>query len=217
MANVRHRLPTATFYVVFLSLLVFLQFSLPVAADGTGMLGFGKVLYKPPCAHACRAIISSSELNCNSEISTTGEASSTSGQHAHSKRHGHTAPATEECYLKDAAFLRTLAFCIYERCPATGVSTAAIENYWEGHVASGDVGNWKLRPSVSYQEALQRAHADMEGQERADMPYIHHGEPLTVTSMISDDDWLPEYNGRVYFERNEWDHGKNGYISPPHS
>lgn len=194
-------------YVLLPFLLALSHFSTPVAADGVGMLGLGKWLYKPFCAHACRAVISSSKLTCDPKIPGV---SAPTDQHIHSKRHSHDVLNTEECYLKDAAFLRTLALCIAERCPRDGVGISVIEEYWEGHVATGSVGNWDLRPIMSYQEALRYAHEDMGRVGDGSMPYAEPGEPLSETSLVREEDWIPQYNGRVYFERNEGDHGRNG-------
>ncbi|KAJ3524826.1 hypothetical protein NMY22_g10836 [Coprinellus aureogranulatus] len=191
MASFRPHLITGTLRLLFL-LLTISHVATPVAADGHGLLGFGKSLYKPPCAHACRAILQNSKLICSPEIVANANGTSPSGDEHHAKRHGHEVMNTEECYLQDAAFLRTLAVCLGERCPPTGVSIAAIEEYWEGHVATGDVGDWTKRPAMSYQEALRVAHAEMAGQAREDMAFIRSGEPLNVTSMVHEEDWLPE-------------------------
>ena len=212
MAIFQPRLAAGASYVLVLLLLTLGHLSTPVAADGRGMLGLGKWLYKPFCAHACRGVIGTSKLTCDPKVTTSSNTTSSStDSHVHSKRHSHEVLNTEECYLQDAAFLRTLALCVAERCPRDDdIGVSVIEDYWAGHVATGSVGNWDLVPLMSYQDALRYAHEDVEAVGEDSMPYAESGEPLNTTSLIREEDYLPGYNGRKYFERNEWDHGRNG-------
>ncbi|KAJ3532751.1 hypothetical protein NMY22_g7616 [Coprinellus aureogranulatus] len=208
MVTPKPRLPIGPL-TALLTLLILSHFFTPVSADGRGMLGLGKYLYKPFCAHACRIPIQSSKLTCDSKL-PGGNATSSTSEHTHTKRsHTHEVLNTPECYLQDAAFLRTLALCIAERCPRDGVSIAVIEEYWEGHIAAGAVGDWSQRPIMSYQDALAYAHEDVERVGEGNVPYVQPGEPLNATSLIRDEDWLPGYNANKYFERNERDHGRN--------
>lgn len=207
MATLHIRFLEGVFYAFFL-LLIVAHLCTPVAADGTGMLGLGKWLYKPPCAHACRTIIQSSKLTCNPELSPVADSPSPD-EHTHSKRsHTHHVLNTEECYLQDAAFLRTLALCIDHRCSRDEASIAVLEDYWEGHVAVGSVGDWSLHPNISYQDTVALARQDFEAVG-GNLPYAVQGEPLNTTSLIREENWLPEYNANKYFERNEKDHGRN--------
>ncbi|TFK19779.1 metalloreductase [Coprinopsis marcescibilis] len=188
------------------TVLLFFACLLPlVAADGEGMLGAGKYLYKPACAHACRRRIEYSELLCDSKL--PGDNSS-SGSHLH-RRHVHEAANSLECYLKDAAFLRTLALCIEQFCAEEDVQVSVIEDFWEGHVATGSVGDWSLKPIMSYQRALQYAHEDMEEVGEANMPFAVMKEPLNATSLVREEDYQPYVNGLLWFEGIEKNHGRN--------
>ncbi|KAJ3524825.1 hypothetical protein NMY22_g10838 [Coprinellus aureogranulatus] len=213
MAIMHPQLSRAAGYLP-LSIIVSLAFlSTTVSADGRGILGLGKWLYKPPCAHACRAVIEDCKILCDSKLSGGPERSSSSTQlHPLDKRHSHGILTMDLCLLRDAAFLRTLALCIAERCPRTGVdSIAEVEKYWEGHLATGTVGNWKLKPIVSYQEALRYAREDLE-QAVADGNVVAYAQPgmwLNATSLVRERDWRLLYNGQKYVERNERDHGRN--------
>lgn len=188
----------------------------PAVADGVGLLGAGKWLYKPPCAHACRSALSGNELACDPKDGTNQpEAHTDDDAHAHTKRHG-AAANTLECFLKDAIFMRSLALCIDQRCvKGDKVSMAAVEDYWEGHVGTGAVGDWSLTPGLRYQEALAAAHHDMEEAGEGGLPFVAHGEPLAVTSLVDDEAYLPAYNGNKWFDITERDHGINSYVHIP--
>ncbi|KAJ2922194.1 hypothetical protein H1R20_g14904, partial [Candolleomyces eurysporus] len=176
----------STFMLVFLTLS---QLFTPSVADGYGMLGAGKWLYKPVCAHACRQVIYNHPLAC--DVSKES-------------------PIPPECFLKDAAFLRTMALCLANLCPRDNISISVIEEYWQSHLATGTVGDMSLRPIMSYQEALMYAHQDIEAVGASNVPYVVKGEALNVTSLVHDEDLVQYYNAEAWFERTERDHGKNG-------
>lgn len=119
-------------------------------ADGIGLIGFGKVMYKPACAFSCRSVIASCPLACTPKDSDEVFGS------------GHSTSSTPpDCYLSDPSFLRTLALCIDTYCPdSDGPAISEIEKYWEGHLATGSVGDWSMKPNMSYTEALMGAKAD---------------------------------------------------------
>lgn len=164
--------------------------------DGIGILGAGKWLYKPVCAHSCRYLLRNSELLCTAEDS--------GGAH-----HGHSSSSTDPvCFLHDSAFLRTLALCINDFCDE---SISTIEEYWEGHLATGSIGDWseEMRPVMSYQEALRLAKEDVEdvGKENVSIHVVD--DPLNVTSFLSEEDFIPTRNYQMSFEWGEVDHGAN--------
>lgn len=204
----------------------------PAAGDGTGLIGFGKTMYNPPCAFACRGVIARSELSC-----TPG-----AGGAVHGSGHS-TTPTPPSCYTSDAAFLRTLALCIDTYCPASdSPRLALVEDYWAGHVGTGTVGNWANVPVMSYQQALALArrdeaaaaanatqqqpqsraeralaarhggHDEPEGSDTApsnsSLPIIKSRAPLNVTSFIARADWQKQYNGLSSFEINEAGHAR---------
>ncbi|PPQ67022.1 hypothetical protein CVT24_011316 [Panaeolus cyanescens] len=192
--------------VIFLFIVTISQFIHPVAADGKGLIGAGKWMYRPYCAHACRRPIQNNHLTCNRDIG--GHSDNTT--HTHTRRHSHAVINTAECYLQDAAFLRTMALCIADRCPRENAAISVIEDYWEGHIATGSVGDWSLRPVMSYQEALRHALMDVEQAGGMDkMPYTARGAPLNVTSLIEEDVYLSTHKSMVWFEKIETGHSRN--------
>ncbi|KAF9042106.1 metalloreductase [Panaeolus papilionaceus] len=200
---------TSSYSRSFLSLLLLAlslsHFVLPVAADGIGLIGAGKWMYRPACAHACRRPIASNELTCNPEIGDDH------APHSHTRRaHNHGPLNTAECYLNDAAFLRTMALCIADRCPRENAPVSVIEDYWEGHLATGSVGDWSLRPRMSYQEALRHALMDVEQVGGMDkVPFSVTGAPLNVTSLIKEDIYESTLKSIIWFEKIETGHSRN--------
>ncbi|TEB30519.1 metalloreductase [Coprinellus micaceus] len=192
-----------------LVLLILSHLAAPVTGDGRGLIGLGKWIYRPFCAHACRAVIEGSKVSCSSSVSSSRNGTSSSTTRFNNKRHPHDTSKVNECFLKDAAFLRTLSLCIAEHCPRDGVRISVIEGFWEGHVAAGVLENTALRPVVSYQDVLRNARRDVERVGQTAMPYVEVGEPFNTTSMVRDEDWLPLYNARKYLERNEGYHQRN--------
>ncbi|KAK6213703.1 ferric reductase transmembrane component 4 [Colletotrichum tabaci] len=172
-----------------------------VTADGIGIIGAGKWMYKPTCAHACRRLIANCPLLCSEDGMPS----------AHHKRHNHGGATPPECFLKDRAFLRTQALCMSQYCPRDNVAVSAMEEYWEGHLATGSVGDWSgaLKPIMSYSEALMFAREDVEAVGEGNMPTAVSKKPLNQTSLIAEEDWLPSYNGQKSFEDGENGHGAN--------
>ncbi|KAK5659571.1 hypothetical protein OQA88_773 [Cercophora sp. LCS_1] len=120
-------------------------------ADGTGFIGAGKTLYNPTCAFACRNVIRNCKLLCTPE--DTGSAN-------HGTAHN---PVTTppDCFVKDPAFLRTMAICIDTYCPlSNNPSIDLIEDYWASHLGTGTLGNYKYVPAISYHDALAAGRAD---------------------------------------------------------
>jgi len=163
-----------------------------VLGDGTGFIGYGKTMYQPLCAAACRAAIESAPLTC------TPHDHADTGGHAH----GATPP---ECYATDTAFQQTLAFCISKRCSGD-YDTDVLERYWRRTAVSGARTKLEPKPKMSYTEAL----ASIE--EEPTKEYVA-GEMLNTTSLISDEDWQANWNALGLFEEVEADHAKYRYGS----
>lgn len=173
-----------------------------VLADGTGLLGAGMWLYKPVCAHTCRYLLRANQLICEG-----GHGGSAAGGHG-----AHGASTTDPmCFLHDDAFLRTTALCIEEYCPRMegDVLLSDIQRWWEGHLATGTLGDWSeaMRPVMSYQEALELAHKDVDDAGEEGIPAFVAADWLNETSSISDDDFIPTYNYHKSFQWGEFDHG----------
>ncbi|KAH7103626.1 hypothetical protein BKA62DRAFT_46804 [Auriculariales sp. MPI-PUGE-AT-0066] len=205
------------------SVLPWLLALLPGAlADGPGLIGLGKHMYRPACAFACRTIIGGSPLACTPD-----------GEHEAGGHHGGSA-TPPECFLSDPAFLRSMALCIVTYCPEDAwpapPSLSQIEDYWASHLATGSIGDYTLAPTQSYSAALVDARADEAKGVSVDnststehdhgsslfaagsLPVLTPGDPLTVTSTVAHEDWLAEYNGSVTFESNENGHGRFSLI-----
>ncbi|KAH7323030.1 ferric reductase like transmembrane component-domain-containing protein [Stachybotrys elegans] len=125
----------------------------PVAADGTGLIGWGKTLYSGsslPCAFACRGVLRNSALLCTPQDSD--------------ENHGtvHNPSTTPpECYTTDEAFLRSMALCIDMHCGHSDMPPInEIEYYWAGHLGTGTIGDWSMVPAMTYGEALRGARED---------------------------------------------------------
>jgi len=145
-----------------------------VVADGTGFIGLGKTLYNPTCAFACRGVIKGCKLLCTPEDS--------SANHGTAHAPVSTPP---DCFVKDAAFLKTMALCIDTYCPLSdNPSTELIEDYWASHLGTGTQGNYKWVPAMSYQEALAAAVFD-EDEHRAN---AEKNKNKTETAPDSDED-----------------------------
>ncbi|KAF5011799.1 hypothetical protein FDECE_2089 [Fusarium decemcellulare] len=203
-------------------------------ADGVGLIGYGKTMYNPACAFACRGVIKSCPLAC-----TPKEGGESHGM-------GHSMSTTpQECYTSDPAFLKTMALCIDAYCPGSDApELMLLEDYWRGHLATGTVGTMEWKPVMSYQEALSGARKDEDAAEKKTgnstsssghsdhtarkikarhgghteeaesvsveldtaLPIAAASEPLNVTSFVLKTDWQKQYNGMTSFEINEKGH-----------
>ncbi|KAF4466283.1 ferric-chelate reductase [Fusarium albosuccineum] len=202
--------------------LCLLQASLALA-DGVGLIGYGKTMYYPACAFACRGVIKSCPLAC-----TPKEGGESHGM-------GHSMSTTpQECYTSDPAFLKTMALCIDTYCPGSDApELMLLEDYWRGHLATGTVGTMEWKPVMSYQEALSGAQKDEDAAEKQTgnstsssrhsdhtarkikarhgghteeaeesastepdtaLPIAVASEPLNATSFVLQADWQKQYN-----------------------
>lgn len=175
-------------------LLLSLSSVLQVSADGVGILGAGKWLYRPTCAHSCRRFIIDSPLVCEET-----DAGTSSG-------HSHSASSSTHCYLSNTPFLRTLALCLDTHCARDHVPLSQLQKYWEGHLATGTLSDTSLVPDLTYLEALREARQEHDERELA---YLVNAEGLNQTMLIRDEDFTPMYNYQKGFEWGEVDHGRN--------
>ncbi|KAF6798242.1 Ferric reductase transmembrane component 3-like protein 2 [Colletotrichum sojae] len=204
-----------------------------VLADGQGLIGWGKTMYHPTCAFACRGVVKGCPLLCTPE-------------HGEVHGMGHSTTTTPpECYTSDPAFLRTMALCLDTYCPLSDkASPSLLEDYWASHLATGTVGDYQWVPTMTYAEALMAAREDearaangtatnttdseSHGGHRRKRQHDHGGsteesgnttlgthsalptikakQPLNVTSFVVEADWQKQYNGMMSFEINEMGH-----------
>jgi hypothetical protein len=203
-------------------------------SDGTGMIGWGKTMYHPACAFACRGVVKGCPLTCTPKEDDAA---------IHGSGHS-TTTTPPECYTSDPAFLKTMALCIDTYCPGSGApELALVEDYWRGHLATGTVGTMEWKPVMSYQNALAGAKKDekeasgkmsnetsshdnhsrkikprqhgghggqteetTESEPDTSLPIAVSGEPLNVTSFVLQANWQKQYNGMTSFETNEIGH-----------
>lgn len=122
----------------------------PARADGVGIIGFGKTMYNPACAFACRSVVARCRLSCSSvEDGPDGPSTSTS----------------PSCFTSDQSFLQTMAICIDNYCPSNGnPPLSRVEDYWAGHLGTGSVADYSYKPAMSFSAALvagRREEADV--------------------------------------------------------
>ena len=184
------------------SILTALCVAVSVSADGIGILGAGKWLYKPTCAHSCRRQIIYSPLVCDGN---------SGGSHA-AGSHSHSASLDTQCFLENIPYLQTLALCMDEHCGIDGASLADLQRFWEeGHLAVGTVSDYSLlQPVVNYVQALEGAR---RMAEEGILINLEKGEVLNETMRISQEDFQAMYNYQLSFEWGEIDHGRNRYAT----
>ncbi|KAH6631598.1 ferric reductase like transmembrane component-domain-containing protein [Chaetomium tenue] len=147
-----------------------------------GVIGYGIVMYDPPCAYACIDIANSWNLDCGHEHT---DGMDMGGMHMSS--------VSPECKATSDPFLQTLAWCFHAHCP--GVSNSTLERVWEMDIVGRKVV--QPAPAYSYQVALSRA------AQAPPTSIISSDATLNITSLVDDEAWLGKFNGDEAFERME--------------
>ncbi|KAF9741500.1 hypothetical protein PMIN06_007313 [Paraphaeosphaeria minitans] len=157
-----------------------------------GLIGYGINMYKPNCAFSCRAAISSCTLNCSTMMEMEGMDMTMDDM---------MMETSAECYASDDAFLQTMAYCLSQKCE--GVQKWELEKYWEDNIP----GTNAVQPSPkwTYQESLDRVSS-------APNETVIGGDSLNQTMLVSEDDWLANWNAQDSFEEAEGKHEKYGII-----
>ncbi|KAF2434880.1 hypothetical protein EJ08DRAFT_685771 [Tothia fuscella] len=93
------------------------------------IFGLRKQIYIPRCAHACKAAIADSPLECTKKI---------------------TSP---QCFAINEPYLQTLAFCIASHC--NNETDAARDRFWNQYLVGWK--STTPRPIYGYQNALEKA------------------------------------------------------------
>jgi hypothetical protein len=171
-------------------LLFTLQLVAPCLADGSGFIGYGKVMHFPACAHACRGAVALSPLPCTPEYGPFDYL------------HGNN-PTSPDCFATSEVFMQTVALCIATHCPKD-LSLDTIESYWRLHETSGNVPESEPKPAMSYSEALASI-----GQ-RPNVTMIPT-RPLNKTSLVSLAFFQGQLNAVVFVEQAEISHSKYRY------
>jgi hypothetical protein len=202
---------------LFSSLNTLQFYTATVKADGTGLIGFGKTLYSPTCAFACRNVIRKQTLACTPEDTHTN----------HGTAHNPVS-TPPECFVQDKTFLKTMALCIDVYCSLSDKpSKSLLEDYWVSHLGTGTLGDYQYVPIMSYQDALVAARGD-EDNTRASpanttsakvpaglKPYkvssslaltTGGSSALNSTRLVAPVQWQLQWNYMSDFEINEKGH-----------
>jgi hypothetical protein len=147
-----------------------------------GIIGYGIVMYDPPCAYACIDTVGGWNLDCGHEHTDHMDMS---GMHMSS--------ATPECKATSDPFLQTLAWCFRTHCP--GVSNSTLERVWEMDIVGRKVV--QPMPAYSYQVALSRA------AQAPPTSILDSEATLNTTSLVDEEAWLGSFNGDEAFEKME--------------
>lgn len=151
-------------------------------------------MYNPPCAYACRDTISGSALNCSTFDEMAGM------HHGGMDMGGMSAPTTSPgCYAADEIFLQTMAWCISTHCE--DVESWRLERYWSLNIAG--IQPDQPLPRLSYAEALANV-------KTTPAKVLVSGDSSNKTSVVREDDYLPNLNADINFPKMEVTHEKYG-------
>ncbi|KAF2016339.1 hypothetical protein BU24DRAFT_433400 [Aaosphaeria arxii CBS 175.79] len=139
-----------------------------------GLIGYGIRMYDPPCAFACRDVVTGWMLHC-------GDAG-TGGQSHHADMEMET--PSPLCYATNDPFLQTLAWCISTHCQSETMSK--LEGWWEHYLVGRQPG--QPSPKISYQRALANV-------DEPPTTIISEDDYLNTTSLVDEDSWLAKLNG----------------------
>ncbi|KAF2473683.1 putative ferric-chelate reductase [Lindgomyces ingoldianus] len=159
---------------------------------GHGLIGYGIVMYKPNCASACRDCTSTGVLNCSTVMEDD------KGMDMGGMDMTETSP---ECYATDDVFLQTLAYCISVKCAQ--LPDWEKEKWWKLNVAGRN--QVQPNPKESYRQAL-----DMVTSPPTEI--MVSGEPLNKTMLVSEDDYVANWNAEYQFEKQEEIHERYGIV-----
>ncbi|KAH6625273.1 ferric reductase like transmembrane component-domain-containing protein [Boeremia exigua] len=163
---------------------------LALSSTTSALIGYGKSMYDPPCAFACRDIFSGAMLACSGHDHATG---------AHSHGQGATSP---ECYASDTPWLTTLANCINMTC--TDTAPWKLEKYWTERVTGRFTG---VLPNWTYQETL----VQMQGTEPPSR-LLEEDEMLNFTASYDEETWESTRGALQSFEAMEVTHSRYGIV-----
>ncbi|KAI0387359.1 ferric-chelate reductase [Hypomontagnella monticulosa] len=203
---------------------------------GYGFIGYGINMYEPPCAYACHDTISA-PLNCTGDdmggdnsMEGMGDMEDMEGMDGMDgmegmegmrrvrKRMGDMGgdsptedlpygdgwmvmDPTPACMAHNDFYLQTLAYCMKMRCPDIPVSE--LEEFWALNVAGRQVD--QPAPKESYQEAL----AAITTTPTRDLNNSAH---LNYTAIVTDEQFIPNYNADWNFGDTERTHERYGLI-----
>lgn len=109
---------------------------------------------------------------------------------------------TPLCKTENDFYLQTLALCMHTRCPDVGV--ADLELFWVMNVA-GRLMEQPV-PKQSYSVSLAAATSANASRE------LHNSAVLDYAAVVTDKQWIPNYNADTNFEWVEVNHSKYGLV-----
>lgn len=165
-----------------------MDMSLTNTRNGHGLIGYGITMYKPNCAYSCRAAISSATLNCSTMMEMDGMDMSMDDM---------MYETSADCYATDDAFLQTMAYCISTKCK--DVPMWQLEEYWQDNIPGTSAV--QPVPKQTYQKTLEK----ISGPPNETFA---SGAGLNKTMLVSDDDWVSNWNAQGMFEEAEGKHEK---------
>ncbi|KAB5533414.1 ferric reductase like transmembrane component-domain-containing protein [Coniochaeta sp. 2T2.1] len=173
-----------------LAILVSLLFTASIRGHVTsgreryGVIGYGVVMYDPPCAYACIDTVKGWDLDCGGDHDDMD--SMDMGSMAMSS-------TTPECRATNDPFLQTLAWCFHTHC--LEVKNSTLETIWEMDVVARLAV--QPMPAYSYQVALSRV-------AQAPPTYVLDSKAvLNTTSLVDEESWVANFNGDQGFETME--------------
>ena len=173
-----------------LMLLILPAMAMSGGRTGHGLIGYGIVMYYPPCAQACRDTATSWMLDCPEDPMDS--------MHMSGMDMGMGTPSPT-CLANNDPFLQTIAWCISTHCKEFDIGT--LERWWQSSI-TGREDN-QPNPKQSYQESLAKVTTPPEAVVATDAI-------LNVTSLVDEDSYIATYNGETNFEAMEIHHATYG-------
>lgn len=166
---------------------------LPLAS---AFIGMGIPMYDSVCAYACRAVMSSADIPCDTSHDHGGMDMGDMGDMAMKKRHSHESKITPECRAMSEPFLTSLAYCINSTCDA-GIEAWKLEKYFLVE-ATGEPG---VAPMWGYEQSLMHVNGT------PDSTYDSHAM-MNKTQLLASGDWEQQRGSLKSFADGEAIHAR---------
>lgn len=169
--------------------------ALPMAS---AFIGMGISMYDPVCAYACRAVMASAEIACDTthDHDDMDMGGMDMGDMSMKKRHSHESTITPECRAMSEPFLTSLAYCINSTCPHE-TKAWVLEKYWLDE-ATGEPG---VEPMWGYEQSLMHVNATPE------TTYDSH-EMMNQTQLLDKQSWEAQRDSLKSFADGEAIHAR---------
>lgn len=167
--------------------------ALPLAS---AFIGMGIPMYDPVCAYACRAVIASAEIPCDTSHDHGEMDMGDMGDMAMRKRHSHESKITPECRAMSEPFLTSLAYCINSTC-TEDIEVWKLEKYFLVE-ATGEPG---VNPMWGYELSLMHVNGT------PDTTYDSHAM-MKKTQLLASQDWEQQKGSLKSFADGEAIHAR---------